>query len=204
MVRADAARNRELILDAARNIFAARGLDAPLEEIASEAGVGIATLYRRFATREDLLAAVATRQIELFERALAKGLSDPDPWEGFSGFIRAIAEIQARLPGLAQMLMIPCHGPEDERAAAIFQGYLELVARAKKAGALRDDYVPEDLPMLLMANAGLLRETSRTAPKAWKRLVEYLLQAFRCREQQPLPSPPTPTQIRKIMSQPTD
>ncbi|HCT80827.1 MAG TPA: TetR/AcrR family transcriptional regulator [Micromonosporaceae bacterium] len=204
MMRADALRNRELILDAACHAFASRGPDVPLEEIAAEAGVGVATLYRRFPTREDLLDAVASRQIELYERALRKALADPDPWQGFSSFVRTVTEIQAKQPGLAEMLMVPCHGPDEARSAAVFEGYLELVHRAQRNGSLRADYVPEDLPMLLMANAGVLRGTAQSAPRAWKRLVEYLLQAFSCPKARALPAAPTPSQMQRAMNNPVD
>jgi AcrR family transcriptional regulator len=204
MMRADAARNRELILDAACHAFADRGPDVPLEEIAAEAGVGVATLYRRFPTREDLIEAVASRQIELYERALRKALSDTDPWRGFSGFVRTATEIQARQPGLAEVLMVPCHATDEGRSTAVFEGYLELVHRAKLDGSLREDYVPEDLPMLLMANAGVLRGTWASAPRAFKRLVEYLLQAFSCPRRRPLPAPPTPAQMQRAMNNPAD
>jgi len=204
MMRADAARNRELILDAACLAFAAKGPEVPLEEIAAEAGVGVATLYRRFPSREDLVEAVASRQIDLYEKALRKALADSDPWQGFSGFVRTATEIQARQPGLADVLMVPCHGPDPSRSAAIFDGYLELVRRAKLDGSLREDFAPEDLPMLLMANAGVLRGTAASAPRAWKRLVEYLLQAFSCPWQRPLPSPPTPAQMQRAMNNPAD
>lgn len=189
MMRADAARNRELILDAACHAFATRGPEVPLEEIAAEAGVGVATLYRRFATREELLEAVAGRQIEFYERALRRALADPDPWQGFTGFVRTVTEIQAKQPGLAEMLMVPCHGPDEGRSEAVFAGYLELVRRAQAAGKLREDYAPEDLPMLLMANAGVLRGSGPVPPRAWKRLVEYLLQAFSCPKRTVLPPP---------------
>ncbi len=202
MMRADAARNRELILDAACQAFATRGPDVPLEEIAADAGVGVATLYRRFATREELLAAVAARQIALYERALRKGLAEADPWQGFTGFVRAVTEIQARQPGLAEMLMVPCHGPDEGRSSAIFEGYLELVRRAQAAGKLRDDYAPEDLPMLLMANAGVLRSAGQVAPRAWKRLVEYLLQAFSCPKRTVLPAAMTPAQVQRALNPP--
>lgn len=203
MIRADAARNRELIVNAACEAFAARGPEVPLEEIASLAGVGVGTLYRRFPTREDLLTAVASRHIELYERALRKGLAEPDPWQGFSGFVRTVTEIQARHPGLAEKLMVPCHGEDGARSEAVFEGYLELVGRAKASGALRADYVPEDLPMLLMANAGVLRGTGQVAPRVWKRLVEYLLQAFSC-PGRALPPPATPAQIQRAMNSPAD
>lgn len=203
MVRADAARNRELILDAAAATFARRGPGVPLEEVAAEAGVGIATLYRRFATREELLEAVAARHVEFYEKALRKGLSDPDPWQGFSGFVRAVAEIQAKHPGLAEMLMVPCHGADPARSSAVFEGYLELVQRAQHAGDLRPDYSPEDLPMLLLANAGVLRGTAGAAPRAWKRLVEYLLQAFQCRSHRDsLPPPMSGAQVQKALKNP--
>ena len=100
--------------------------------------------------------------------------------------------------------MVPCHGPDPGRSAAIFDGYLELVHRAKLDGSLREDYSPEDLPMLLMANAGVLRGTAASAPRAWKRLVEYLLQAFSCPQRRPLPSPPTPAQMQRAMNNPAD
>jgi AcrR family transcriptional regulator len=201
-MRADAARNRELILDAAAEVFAQRGPDVALEEVAAEAGVGIATLYRRFATREELLEAVAERHIEFYERALRKGLADPDPWQGFSGFVRAVTEIQAKHPGLADLLMVPCLGGDSARGNAVFAGYLELVQRAQDSGDLRADYAPEDLPMLLLANAGFLRGTAESAPRAWKRLVEYLLQAFSCAGHQTLPPPMTGSQMHRAVKNP--
>jgi AcrR family transcriptional regulator len=175
----------------------------PLEEVAAEAGVGIATLYRRFATREELLEAVASRHLESYEKALRKGLSDPDPWQGFSTFVRAVTEIQARHPGLAEMLMVPCHGPDPDRTSAVFEGYLELVKRAQDSGDLRPDYDPADLPMLLLANAGVLRGTAGAAPRAWKRLVEYLLQAFAGRpHRETLPPPMSGAQVQKTVKNP--
>jgi AcrR family transcriptional regulator len=206
MMRADAARNRESIIDAACKAFGERGPDVPLEEIAAEAGVGIATLYRRFATREELLTAVAVHLVEAYERALRRGLADPDPWQGFSSFVRAVTEIQAKHPGMAQVLTAPCPGTPDgdDRAMAVYDGYLELVRRAKESGRLRADYSPEDLPLLLMANAGVLRGTAHAAPRAWKRLVEYLLQSFSCPSRRRLPAPPSAAQMARALTSPVD
>jgi hypothetical protein len=102
------------------------------------------------------------------------------------------------------MLMVPCHGPDDGRSEAVFAGYLELVRRAQAAGKLRDDYAPEDLPMLLMANAGVLRGAGQAAPRVWKRLVEYLLQGFSCPKRTPLPPAMTPHQVQRALKNPAD
>ena len=79
VLRADAERNRERILAAARDVFAERGLDAPLESIARRAGVGQATLYRRFATRQDLLVAAFGPRLAAYTEAIDRALKDPDP-----------------------------------------------------------------------------------------------------------------------------
>src|SRR5215468_9862116 len=82
-LRADAARNREAIVAAARDVFAAHGLEAPLEEIALRAGVGIATLYRRFPTRAELVAAALVDKVTQYAEAAEQALAIPDPWAGF-------------------------------------------------------------------------------------------------------------------------
>jgi AcrR family transcriptional regulator len=82
-LRSDARDNRELILDAARRIFAAEGLDVPMREIARRAGVGPATLYRRFPTKEKLITEAFTGQIRTCHAIVDEGLADPDPWHGF-------------------------------------------------------------------------------------------------------------------------
>src|SRR3954468_18341900 len=100
-LRADAARNREAIVEAAREVFAEHGLDAPLDDIARRAGTGNATLYRRFPTRGDLIAAVfAERMLEHLD-AVQRALTDPDPWAGFASYIQAATAMQARDRGIA-------------------------------------------------------------------------------------------------------
>jgi AcrR family transcriptional regulator len=94
-LRADAERNRAAILAVARDVFAEQGLEAPLEMIAARAGVGIATLYRRFPTREKLVAAALVEKIALYAQAAEQALAVPDPWAGFAGFVQRICELQA-------------------------------------------------------------------------------------------------------------
>src|SRR5437879_13627884 len=83
-LRVDAERNRAALLDAARELFAEQGLDAPLEEIALRAGVGIATLYRRFPTRAQLVAAALVDKVTQYAEAAQQALAVPDPWAGFA------------------------------------------------------------------------------------------------------------------------
>jgi ABC-type Fe3+ transport system substrate-binding protein len=78
-------------------------------------------------------------------------------------------------------------------------GFVELVARAKSAGGLRADFVPEDLIMVLMANAGVVAATGDAAPQTWRRFVAYILQAFAAEGARPLPDPPTPREMFRAM-----
>src|SRR5262252_10284554 len=93
-LRVDAERNRVALLDAAREVFAEQGLEAPLEEIALRAGVGIATLYRRFPTRGQLVAAALVDKITQYAGLAEQALAAPDPWAGFTGFVERICELQ--------------------------------------------------------------------------------------------------------------
>src|SRR5215212_2780874 len=89
-LRADAERNRERVLAAAREAFAEQGLDASTNEIARRAGVGIATLLRRFPSRDELVGAVFADRMSAYTAASADALTDPDPWHGFCGFIERV------------------------------------------------------------------------------------------------------------------
>src|SRR4051794_8967376 len=103
-LRADAARNRQAIVDAARAVFAEQGLDASLDEIAKKAGTGNATLYRRFPTRSDLVVAVFADRMVEHRDAVHAALADPDPWHGFVAYIRAAAAMQTRDRGIADLV----------------------------------------------------------------------------------------------------
>src|SRR5688500_2299278 len=102
--RVDAVRNREAIGDAAREVFAEQGLNAALDVIARRAGIGNATLYRRFPSRADLVAAVFAERMAEHVAAVEAGLAAPDPWEGFCSYVRAIAGVQARDRGIADLV----------------------------------------------------------------------------------------------------
>src|SRR5947207_15991471 len=95
-LRADAERNRQALLAAARAVMSEQGLDAPLDEIARRAGVGNATLYRRFPTRTDLIVAVCAERMAEHVRAVEAGLAEPDSWEALRRYISAAAALHAR------------------------------------------------------------------------------------------------------------
>src|SRR5215213_2730431 len=103
-LRADAARNRAALVTAAREVMAERGLEAALDDIARRAGIGNATLYRRFPRRIDLIAAVFADRMADHARAVQAALEAADPWDGFRGYIEAAAELQVHDLGIADLI----------------------------------------------------------------------------------------------------
>lgn len=200
-MRADAERNRERILEAARAAFAHDGLSASTNEIARRAGVGVATLFRRFPTRDDLVAAVFADRMAAYVEATEQALADPDSWNGFCGYVESVCRMQADDRGFADVLtmtfpMMPALAEERRQAG---EGLAELIRRAQDAGRLRKDFVHQDLPLVLMANAGVVNATREAAPEAWRRLVGYLLQSFEARAAGPLPEPPNRQQMERAL-----
>jgi AcrR family transcriptional regulator len=102
--RADASRNRMAIIEAARQVYGERGLEAPLDDIARQAGVGNATLYRHFPSRCELVAAVFAETLRSVVAAADAALLIADPWEAFAGHVRFFCRLQAADRGLADLL----------------------------------------------------------------------------------------------------
>ena len=201
MLRADAERNRDRIVAAAREVFAERGLHAPMGEVACRAGVGVGTLYRRFPTRADLVAATFEPKMAAYADAVASTLTQADPWKGFCDYVHTVCAMQAADRGLNDVLTLTFPTAkrfEAERARAR-DGLVELITRAKATGRLRSEFVPEDLVMLLMANAGVINATGDAAPNTWKRLVAYMIQAFAAESAGPLPASPAPKHLYRAL-----
>jgi AcrR family transcriptional regulator len=200
-LRCDAQRNRALIVVAAHEVFAERGLDAPMSAIARRAGVGIATLFRRFPTRDDLITATFAAPMSDYVCAIEAAAADPDPWQGFCGYLERVCAMQARDRGLTDVLTRTF--PNDERfeadRARAFRAFADLIERAKASGMLRLDFVPEDLVMILMANAGVVSAIGEAARQASPRLVAYFLQACAVDAARPLPPPPTPRGVYRAL-----
>lgn len=199
--RRDAERNRARILAAAHTVFARDGLDASMASVAREAGVGIATLFRHFPAKEDLVAAVFADRLDAYAQAADTALTDPDPWHGLTSFIETVCAMQACDYGVADMLTMtfPVARGLEERRREAYRAAVRLIDRAKAAGRLRDDFTPEDLLLLHMANAGVISATGTDAPGAWRRVVALLLQAYQAPARGPLPDAPQPAALYRAM-----
>jgi AcrR family transcriptional regulator len=200
-LRADAVRNRDAIVAVARDVFAEQGLEAPLELIAARAGVGIATLYRRFPTREKLVAAALTEKVAEYAEAAEQALAVADPWSGFAGFVQRICELQASDRGLSDLLSMTLSADEqiEQLRRTANDRVITLIERAKTDGTLRQDFAGEDLVLLLIATAAVMHVTRADAPGAWRRFVALALDAFRRQDLPGLPEPPTTAQMTRAM-----
>lgn len=201
-LRADAEQNRERIVEAARELFAERGIAVTREEIARRAGVGMATLKRRFPTRADLVAGAFEEKMWVFATGARKALKDPDPWHGFCRYVTSLCAMQTSDRGFSDVLTMTFPSVARFEAARVqaYEDFSELTRRAQAVGALREDFVAEDLIILLMASAGVVAATGGAAPRSAPRLIGYLLQAFAAPGGGPLPAPPSSRQIYRAIA----
>ncbi|MGI8579071.1 MAG: TetR/AcrR family transcriptional regulator [Solirubrobacteraceae bacterium] len=180
-LRADAERNRRLLLDAARELFAQRGLQVTLDDIARAAGVGVGTAYRRFGTREKLIDALFEERVGGIVALAKEGLEADDPWEGLAGFLQRSLALQAADRGLKELLLGTAEG--RERVAAIRAQMqplgTELVRRAQEAGALRPDFAPQDIPLLQIMLGAIVDVSQSVQPELWQRYLALILDGMR-------------------------
>jgi AcrR family transcriptional regulator len=204
-LRADAERNRQRILDAARELFAERGLAVTLDDIAHRAGVGVGTAYRRFQDKEALIDALFEDRIDelatLAEDALA---NDSDAWSALATFLESGLALQAADRGLHEVLLGTLHGRERLAKARdrMKPPIDELVARAHASGDLRPDVQPTDLPLVHLMLGAVVDYTRDIEPDAWRRYLTIVLDGLRTRRDAPSPLPTTaldPDQVDDAM-----
>ncbi|MGW4911877.1 TetR/AcrR family transcriptional regulator [Streptomyces sp. NPDC004270] len=200
-VRSDVERNRGRILAAARTVFGRDGLGASMASVARETGVGIATVFRHFPTKEALVAAVFSDRMDAYADAVATALDDPDPWHGFTGYIEAACAMQAADNGFADVLTMtfPTAKAMEKRRNEAYEGMVELIGRAKATGRLREDFDPSDLVLLHMANLGVVNACGDAAPDAWRRVVALMIQSFEAPARAPLPASPAHDDLYRAM-----
>ena len=180
-LRRDAERNRQRILQAARVVFAERGLSGSHDDIAHEAGVGVGTVYRRFPEKEQLIDALFEEAIEEIADIARAAANHPDPWEGLVDFLVRSQELQSKDRGLKEIILGGPRGPARAVAARelIVPLIVELMQRAKDAGVVRSDVELTDLPLIQLA-IGTVAEASRdVAPDVWRRLMTLVLDGLR-------------------------
>ncbi len=179
-LRADAARNRTRIVEAARDLFRTRGIDVPMSTIARRAGVGVATLFRRFPSREALVTEVFAEQIARCETMLEEALDDPDPWSGFRRLIEFTCTEQLEDRGFTEAFLASFASESSyrQRREDAETAFDRLVRRAKESGRMRQDFAVSDIVMILFANGGLRAAPPEHAHELSRRLVAYLLRAF--------------------------
>jgi AcrR family transcriptional regulator len=170
-LRADAQRNREKVLRAAQDAFAASGYGVPLDEIAALAGVGPGTVYRHFPSKEDLFAAVVAAWLVELIADLRTRADDPDAGGAFFGFVSKLGMDAAEKPGMPDAITIP-----GELQADLYAAIAEVLRRAQEAGAVRREITTPDLIALLM---GLLRTVRDTPPGTAGRLFTVVADGLR-------------------------
>jgi AcrR family transcriptional regulator len=187
---------------AAREVFAERGVDVALEEIARRAGVSIGTLYNRFPTRAHLIDAVFAGRFQATERIADQALAMDDPWEGFVFFQYSVFELQAADRGyndLASRCVAGAKATEEAKARG-HELIKQVFDRAQETGALRPDVTLEDMTFLIWGHARTVEATGAIAPRAWRRHLAIMLDGLRAPAAHPLPEPPLePEEVQRAM-----
>ncbi|MBE1488493.1 TetR/AcrR family transcriptional regulator [Plantactinospora soyae] len=192
-LRADAVRNRRLLLAAAADEFAERGLDASVADIARRAGVGKGTVFRHFATKNDLIAAIVLDRIDALNAVGAELLEATDPGAALLEFLTVAAHQrqQRDLSFLHESGELPT---EVTRAREeMSQTVHGLVDRARKHGAVRADVTGADIILLMCAPNYVASYVPDASPDLWRRYLAIIFDGLRPEGAHPLPHPAPPT-----------
>jgi AcrR family transcriptional regulator len=182
-LRADAERNRQRILAAAQRVFSEHGPEASVAEVAREAGVGKATVFRSYPTKDHLIAAIASDRVLSVEQRVMRALEEPDAWAAFKDLLVDLTHRHAtdltHLEALARHADSPAL---TESRAAIRAALRTLMERAKAEGAMRADATPEDVRTLFHGVTHALTDEERRDVAVWTRWAELFANALRAEE----------------------
>ncbi|MEU1952061.1 TetR/AcrR family transcriptional regulator [Nocardia rhamnosiphila] len=180
MLRADAQDNRDRILEVARALFAEKGIDITMREVARRAEVGPATLYRRFPAKQALIDAAFADEMRSCRQIVEDGCADADSWRGFCSVIERITVLNGRNQGFVDAFMSA--NPETDSFAAhrvaLLSMLADLAGRAKKAGRLRRDFVIDDLVLVLLTGRGLAAVPPARRETSARRFAALVVDAF--------------------------
>jgi AcrR family transcriptional regulator len=180
-LRSDAERNRQRVLTAARELFAAKGLEATLNDVARHANVGVGTVYRRFATKEELVEAIFEDGIGQIAALAESALQHADSWAGFVWFVEQLCELTATDRGLREICYSKAYGGYRVECARerLDPPITRLVERARADGHLRSDIEPTDMPVVSLLAGTVSEWAGHVQPDLWRRYVELLLDGMR-------------------------
>lgn len=185
-LRADAARNVERILRAARDVYSDLGPEAPIEAIARRAGVGERTLYRRFPAKAELIRAALDQSIaEDLAPTIEDARRTDDPLRGLAELIDAAISLGAREHNLLTAAR-RAGSLTPDISNSLNEALIELARRGQRAGVVRADLVADDLPRLVVMLHSVLW-TMDSTNDGWRRYVALILDAISSGERRPLP-----------------
>jgi AcrR family transcriptional regulator len=194
VLRRDAQSNLERVLAAAAEVFATQGLSATLADVAKQAGVGVGTVYRRFANKDDLIYEVYAGPVRAGEELARAASTAPDAWDGFVRFFEISIQMLAKDRGLRELTtggVIASLGwsrgtPPDRLAALVDANHqtmgvylTKLVRRAKKAGVLRADFHATDMMLLSLGVQATMALGGAERPDLYRRSLGYILDGLR-------------------------
>lgn len=184
-LRRDAEANRQQILEAAGRLMAERGLSTPLEDIAAAAGVGIATLYRRFPNRDDLVQALFEDRLAAYLADLQAAVTMPDGWEAFHWFLRRASSRQIADRALKELLeQNPGHGAVSDLLERMWPLAGTLVKRAQATGRLRADFAVTDLVFVQQMLVSIGAATAPAGAATWERYLTFVIDGLvSCRDE---------------------
>jgi AcrR family transcriptional regulator len=189
--RVDAQRNRSAILKAAEIVIRTQGADAPIDEIAKRAGVGVGTVYRNYPTKAALIQAIIESRIAPIVRAARKASAAQDSGDAFFALLRRLAEESAALKALAESIAaagIDLHAAKKELSDELMTAMSELLARAQRSGRVRRDVSVDDVTMLM---GGLSHTVFASSDKpARSRCLNLVCDALRGEQPTPRQRPP--------------
>ena len=191
-LRSDAERNRRLVLEAATQAFAQEGLDVGMAEIARRAGVGNATVFRRFPSKDALIEAIVDEKIAELLAAAERAAEIEDPWDSLVDMLEKTAALQARDHGFFQATeeFMLRHPDLLRRHRPVFEAVDRLVVRAQAAGVVRDDVTTLDLLGLVKGSVVCLPPSRDLRDDGWRRYLSIVLDALRPEAATPLSVPP--------------
>jgi AcrR family transcriptional regulator len=171
-------------------LFAEKGLEATLNDVAHHAGVGVGTVYRRFATKEELLEAIFEDGIDQVVCLAEAALRVENSWDGFVWFAEHLCELTATDRGLRQMVYSTAYGGYRVECARerLDPPVSKLLERARDDGYLRPDVEPTDMPILGMLAGTVSEWAGHVEPQLWRRYLALLIDGMRYRDgQEPIP-----------------